>query len=42
MNETFTNIDSEPDPDTIVELDEEEYDLYLIVEKKRYVFIYFI
>jgi hypothetical protein len=26
MNETLTNIDSEPDPDTDVEMDEEEYD----------------
>jgi hypothetical protein len=42
MNEPFTNIDSELDPDTDVELDEEEDDRYLIVEKKRYVFIYFI
>ena len=41
-NEPFTNIDSEPNPDTDVELDEEEDDWYLIVEKKRYVFISFI
>jgi hypothetical protein len=39
MNEPFTNIDSEPDLDTYVELDEEEDDRYLIVDKKRYVFI---
>ena len=26
MNEPFINIDFEPDPDTHVELDEEEYD----------------
>ena len=42
-NEPFTNINSEPDPNTNVELDEEEDDWYLIhFEKKRYVFISFI
>jgi hypothetical protein len=41
-NEPFTNIDSEPNLDTDVELDEEEDGWYLIVEKKRYAFISFI
>ena len=42
MNEPFTNIDSKLDLDTYVEMDEEEDDWYLIVEKKRYVFISFV
>ena len=42
-NDPFTNIDSELDSDIDVEPDEEENDQYLIhVQKKRYVFIYFI
>ena len=33
VNETFINMYSEPDPDTNVDLDEEEDEWYLIVEE---------
>ena len=33
VNEPFMNMYSETDPDTDVELDEEEYECYLIVEE---------